>query len=540
MIADLKRQLAYAPEETRSRQMLAAESLIADLDASRNYPHDFVVYRVTGFRPESAEEPVTLVGEALQADLATLVQHLSDELTLRESDRPGGAIPLEELAQRWNVSTKTIQRYRRQGLMCHTITFADGERRLGCFAREVERFERLRAQQVSAAGSYSRLSREARAEIVANAAELNRAGEASLNRVAERLAPSVQRARETVRGVLRRHDESSSEPIFARRPPMDARSRRFIVRCAARGLPLAEIADRLQRRPAAIHRIVLLERLKELRSLQLQWIELPTFKLEGADQVILAPSPVSAPTMPWPAIPVAVEIVATLASSRPITAGDEQALLAAYNFLKRRAAQRVLTTTARPRAGDLDAAETDLRWAALLKQRLVWSMMVLVLRRVELNFGRRVAELRSDDSRRVLSIGFEATSGAVEVYDPTKQPRLDRWWTSELDRALEPLLAAKAPTRAASRVTASPTQSVDPMDRIAPWQGALGPRNVWRAWRASLPMPQRELLERRFGWSDAPPQTLAAMSAALSRPLVRVTEDVTAAQRAVRAVPGRD
>ena len=55
-IQELLRQLEYAPAETRRRQMDAAEALIADLDPHQNYPEDFIIFRITGYRPDRAEE----------------------------------------------------------------------------------------------------------------------------------------------------------------------------------------------------------------------------------------------------------------------------------------------------------------------------------------------------------------------------------------------------------------------------------------------------------------------------------------------------
>src|SRR5262245_58245432 len=83
VIEELFAQLEYAPAETRSRQMDAAERLVADIDPQMNYPEEFVVYRITGYRPDRSGEATMFVGLALRADLVNMVLRLSRGLKLR-------------------------------------------------------------------------------------------------------------------------------------------------------------------------------------------------------------------------------------------------------------------------------------------------------------------------------------------------------------------------------------------------------------------------------------------------------------------------
>src|SRR5437868_12737498 len=127
-VKDLLRQLEYAPAEVRRRQMDAAERLIGDIDPTQNYPQDFIVFRVTGYRPDAHDEPVTFVGEALLPDLVNLVQVLSENLELPERDERGTALAMDEIAKQLRVSEKTLQRYRKRGLVCHYVTMVGGNR----------------------------------------------------------------------------------------------------------------------------------------------------------------------------------------------------------------------------------------------------------------------------------------------------------------------------------------------------------------------------------------------------------------------------
>ena len=111
-VGDLSRQLMYAPARARRRHMDAAEELVAQIDPGQIYPQEFVVFRITGYRPDHTEQPVALVGEALVPDLVTLIQRLSRTLDLPWEGEGRRAIALDDLARRLNVSAKTLQRYR--------------------------------------------------------------------------------------------------------------------------------------------------------------------------------------------------------------------------------------------------------------------------------------------------------------------------------------------------------------------------------------------------------------------------------------------
>src|SRR3954471_7772334 len=174
-IGELFRQLEYAPLETRLRQMDAAERLIADIDPAVNYPQEFVIYRITGYRSDRAEEPVTFVGEALRPDLLNLVLQLSRSAELGENYNKRNAVPISAIAQRLQVSPKTVQRYRQQGLVCHYVRTANGRERLACFEDALERFTTSHHERLVRAASFSRMDEQAEASLIAQARELRSA-----------------------------------------------------------------------------------------------------------------------------------------------------------------------------------------------------------------------------------------------------------------------------------------------------------------------------------------------------------------------------
>src|SRR6476619_2667456 len=81
-IAALARQMAFAPSDTRAAQVTAAEELLHAIDPAKAYPLEFVVFRITGYRPRTAAADL-LTGIALQHDLGLLIEQVSDTLDVR-------------------------------------------------------------------------------------------------------------------------------------------------------------------------------------------------------------------------------------------------------------------------------------------------------------------------------------------------------------------------------------------------------------------------------------------------------------------------
>src|SRR5262249_26976427 len=97
-------QVRFAPPARRQEQAARARKLLAELDPARQYPYQFVCFRVTDYRPD-AHPDLLIDGADLAHDLAEMVRLLDDPV-----------VTLDELSRRLNVSTKTIRRWRKHGL----------------------------------------------------------------------------------------------------------------------------------------------------------------------------------------------------------------------------------------------------------------------------------------------------------------------------------------------------------------------------------------------------------------------------------------
>src|SRR5690606_21778752 len=141
-IASLARQMPFAPRAKRPGQLCAAEDPLLKIEPDLGYPAGFVVHALTGFRPKTAdtEDAELLAGAALQHDLGLLLEQVSDEMDLPALEAGEPILAIADVCDRFGVTSKTIQRWRRKGLPARRYLFDDGKKRVGFRLSCVERF----------------------------------------------------------------------------------------------------------------------------------------------------------------------------------------------------------------------------------------------------------------------------------------------------------------------------------------------------------------------------------------------------------------
>src|SRR5438132_9108175 len=82
-------QVRFAPPARRLEQLKRAEQLLTEIDAHREYPYQFVCYRVTDFRSES-HPGLLLSGHDVAHDLGLWISELASSLP---------AIPVEDVTE---------------------------------------------------------------------------------------------------------------------------------------------------------------------------------------------------------------------------------------------------------------------------------------------------------------------------------------------------------------------------------------------------------------------------------------------------------
>ena len=175
-------------------------------------------------------------------------------------------LSIEEVARRFNVSTKTISRWRHHGLVARRYEVA-GRRRVGFLESEVERFAARNASRVERGSRFSQLSSEEKEKIVNWARRLAAVGAVPAD-VHRRIASKLGRSVETIRYTIKEHDQAHPEAsVF---PFGDGRLRpencARIYQLYLGGEPVEAIARRYRRSRASIYRVILSQRAEHVMS----------------------------------------------------------------------------------------------------------------------------------------------------------------------------------------------------------------------------------------------------------------------------------
>jgi RNA polymerase sigma factor (sigma-70 family) len=277
-ILELANQLTYSPAEKRHEQLWAAVGLLPDIDAARTYPWDFVHFRITGFQPvKHIDHAVN--GKLLRADLATLIEFLSDTLSIPVDDAGDAVLTMEEVGKKFEVSSKTIQRWRKQGLIALKYVYADGRRRLGFLEGAVSQFAADNKERVEKSANFKQLTEEEKKRIVEMARGLVGNQHGGMKEVCRRIGLAIGRAPETVRYTLRKHDADHPEAaIFGEKGE----------------LPRAEKAPGATQAIMQAVRSGELEHARKIKTLKIEYMPNPLFEHPDAENIILTVLPAEA------------------------------------------------------------------------------------------------------------------------------------------------------------------------------------------------------------------------------------------------------
>ena len=112
-----------------------------------------------------------ITGDDLLHDLRLFVEDLSDSADMAAENIGEQVLTVEELAKQFNVSTKTISRWRELGLVSRRLVF-DGRKRVGFLRSSVDRFVKNNHERVARGARFSQLTDEQRHEIIDRARRL--------------------------------------------------------------------------------------------------------------------------------------------------------------------------------------------------------------------------------------------------------------------------------------------------------------------------------------------------------------------------------
>jgi RNA polymerase sigma factor (sigma-70 family) len=449
-LAELLMQARFAPPVKRQKQVDGAEQLLAiiekdkpfDKAQGREYPFEFVCFRITGFRPEGEAGRRLIRGEELAEDLRVFIWKLSGQVAATAGGKSEEVYTKEQLAKKLRVSTKTIDRWRRRGLHVRKYVFEDGIKRLGFLRSAVEKFLGQNKDLAEKAGRFTRLSAEQRREVIERAAELSSQTKMSRRRIIARIAAETERGQETIRCVLLGYEKTHPDKAGLMRKaggllrPAEAAE---VARLHKQGTAIKELMNRFGRSRSSIYRILKQRRAQVLLAKKIEFIQSEEFLKPDAEAKILGGGidAVRAGEKESGGSPLRRsgsldEYLKEMKDSPVLSRQQELELFRRYNYLKYHAhiIREQIKTGSIP-SGRLDEIESYLTEAEAVKRTIIEANLRLVVSIAGRHTitGANLADLVSEGNVSLMQ--------AVEKFDYTKGFRFSTYasWAISKDFA---------------------------------------------------------------------------------------------------------
>ncbi|HEY1598414.1 MAG TPA: sigma-70 family RNA polymerase sigma factor [Pirellulales bacterium] len=405
-------QVRFAPRERKLAQVDRAEKLLPELDPKRTYTYEYLCYRVTDFRPESYPD-VRLSGRHAKHDLRLFIEDVSDAADVPVEAAAEPVLTVSELSKRFQVSTKTISRWRRQGLVSRRFLF-HGRKRVGFLKSSVDRFVAGNEERVRRGSNFSQLTAEERAAIIVKARRLAQAGGCPAE-VTRRLAESMGRSVETIRYTLKQFDQEHPDAaVFPESTgPLDDGAKKKIYQQYRRGVSVEALATSHCRTKTSIYRVINEMRAARIMELPLDYIDSPMFAKANAERIVLGPAPDGPPAPKKPRLPSGLPTyLASLYEVPLLTREQEVHLFRKLNYLKYRASKlRATLDPQQARSTVMDQIERSYEDAVATKNQIVRANLRLVVSIAKRHVG------SGDNFFELVSDGNMSLIRAAEKFD---------------------------------------------------------------------------------------------------------------------------
>jgi RNA polymerase sigma factor (sigma-70 family) len=398
-------------------QLARAERLLAEVEPDRQYPYQYLCYRITDYRPDSYPD-LLLGGPELEHDLCLFVAELARSLppvpveTVAEP-----VLTLAQMSRQLNVSTKTINRWRQRGLIGVPV-LCNGRRQVGFLPSLIGPFLEANHERVDRSGRFSQLSETEKDEILRRARRMSRLGGGTLTAISRRIARRLGRSVETVRYTIKNFDrEHPGEALFpGLGGTLDSETKQAIFSSYRRGIPVDILAKRFRRNRTSMYRVINEVRARRLLDQPLECIYHASFDNPAVEAEITAPMPdaveYEAHRQKMRAPKDAPPELASLYEVPLLDKEQEQHLFRQMNFFKHKAAKlRSRLDPTRARIHQLKQIENLQVRANAVKDQLINCNMRLVV-----SIAKRHAS-QTDNFFELLSDGNMSLIRAVEKFD---------------------------------------------------------------------------------------------------------------------------
>ena len=405
-------QVRFAPRDKKIEQVNRAERLLAEMDRERNYTYEYLCYRITDYRPE-ATPGVVMDGKDAIHDLRLFVEDVSDAANIPVGDAGEPVHTVEDLSKLFKVSTKTIARWREQGLVSRRFVFEGRRKRVGFLRSSVERFMSANEEKIKRGEKFSQLTEVEKTEIIDRARRLATAGGCP-SEVARRVAKRMNRSVETIRYTLRNFDQQN--PHLAIFPDqtglLSDEQKQRIYQQAKRGDSIDVLAKRYCRTRTTVYRVLNEVRAKRILELPLEYMHHESFTPEN-EKEFFGPMPVpEVPTRKLRSPSGLPPYLAALYEVPLLAREQEMHLFRKFNFLKHKAKLlRDQLNPAAARTSEMNEIENLYEEAVKVKNEIVQANLRLVV-----SIAKRHVS-GTEDFFSLVSDGNMSLIRAVEKFD---------------------------------------------------------------------------------------------------------------------------
>ena len=373
-------QVRYTPRNVRLEQMERAEKLLSRLNPAQSYEYPELFRQITDYEASTYPDLMIEGRDALH-DLSKFVEDLSESVDLSAEDISEDLLTVDDLSERFKVSTKTIDRWRSRGLVGRKMKLGS-RKRIVFLKSSVDRFVAHNASEVRRSSRFTQLTAKERLEIIDKARELAKQG-ACLSEISKRLSAKLGRSVETIRYTLKNHDRDYPDAaVFPdARGPLTDDKRREIWHKHQRGTDVVELARQYCRTRSSIHRIINEVRAERILDVCLDFIDSDEFHVKSPEGVILGPPPEVERKHYKPRIPPGLPAyLASLYELALLTREEEGYYFRKMNYLKFKAGTlREELDSAHPSAKLMKEIEGLVRESVVVKNFLIRSNLRLVV-----------------------------------------------------------------------------------------------------------------------------------------------------------------
>lgn len=429
----------FSPPFRKVEQVERASELLGQVQQDKSYPYQFICYRITLYRPDCYPH-MFIEGKDLIHDLPLMIQALNGSVLEEKNPAPSDPTQeqevqgwtIEDICARLGVCSKTIQRWKKLGLVGTTIT-ALGRRRLVYNPQEVEQFVKDHPNEVERGTRFTQTTDAERDALLRRARRMAQVQGASITEISRRIAQRTGRSVETVRALIKRHDRLNPETaLFPKRNrPLTRQEKQLALDMYRRGTTVEILAKHFQRTRSMMRRALVEMRAQRLLGLNLDCISNPDFDRASLATEALAPMPevetfetkrsqMKAPKDVPPEL-------APLYTVPLLTKDQEQHLFRKMNYLKYHAAKLRLKLCKKPDPETPDApleldpakikAQVVEEIEGLLNEMTkVKELLIAANMRLVVNIAKRHSSL-TDNFFELLSDGNMSLIRAVEKFD---------------------------------------------------------------------------------------------------------------------------